>query len=273
MFGPAMFTLAMAPAIFAQKREAQSASSFSVENTNNGQTILITNSAFEMVGPAIPGRPQMGRLVLRKTVKSKAVVDDIGIEATTTVEAWPLGSDLKQKPLYSVTAKGIDPKTVNWDLFTIERGLEEDQWWTVYRLGDGRRLFDTHVPLTVFTVSRADGTGRYAGLEVAADDTRDTRLKDPHAVAVLRYAAPDRVIREAVITSDDTNQAVLLRSFADATRTLEFVEAAWALRISISQNYPSPPGTVTITVPIVRDDLDVAHAQAPMKVHVAALKR
>ena len=47
------------------------------------------------------------------------------MEATTKVEAWPLGADLKQKPLYAVTATGVDPKIVNSDLLVISRGLEE----------------------------------------------------------------------------------------------------------------------------------------------------
>jgi hypothetical protein len=45
------------------------------------------------------------------------------------------------------------------------------------------------------------------------------------------------------------------------------------LKISISQNYPSAPATVTLTIPIVRDDLDLAHAQMPEHLHVAAFKR
>ena len=44
---------------------------------------------------------------------------------------------------------------------------------------------------------------------------------------------------------------------------------AQALKISISQNYPSAPATVTIVVPIVRDDLDLAHAQMPPHLHMA----
>jgi hypothetical protein len=81
-------------------------------------------------------------------------------------------------------------------------------------------------------------------------------------------------MREALITSDDPKQAVSLRSFADATRTLTLVESpARALKIAISQNYPSAPATVTLTIPIVHDDLDLAHAQMPAHLHIAAFKR
>jgi hypothetical protein len=48
---------------------------------------------------------------------------------------------------------------------------------------------------------------------------------------------------------------------------------ARALKISISQNYPSAPTIVAITIPIVRDDLDVAQAQMPAHLHVGHFKR
>ena len=57
--------------------------------------------------------------------------DDIGMEASTTVEAWPLGVDLKQKPLYSVTVNGIEPHVVNGEVIVISRGLEETEWWSI----------------------------------------------------------------------------------------------------------------------------------------------
>jgi hypothetical protein len=66
----------------------------------------------------------------------------------------------------------------------------------------------------------------------------------------------------------------MLRSFADASRTVTPIgEPVRGLRISITQDYPSPPATVTITIPIVKDDLDVAHVQAPVHLHVASWKR
>ena len=82
--------------------------------------------------------------------------------------------------------------------------------------------------------------------------TRGRGLKEPH-VGVLTYASAERVLREALITSDDAKQAQTLRSFADASRSVTLVDTpAHALKISISQNYPSAPATVTIVVPIVR---------------------
>jgi hypothetical protein len=83
------------------------------------------------------------------------------------------------------------------------------------------------------------------------------------------------VIREALLTCDDSRQAQLLRSYFDSSRTLSEVETAKGafLKLTISQNYPSPPGTIEVQVPITRDDLDVAHAQVPPHLHLSAWKR
>ena len=56
------------------------------------------------------------------------------------------------------------------------------------------------------------------------DNAADAKLKDPHVVAVLTYASAERVLREALITSDDPKQAQTLRSFADASRSVTLVE-------------------------------------------------
>jgi hypothetical protein len=114
-------------------------------------------------------------------------------------------------------------------------------------------------------------TERYAGLEVPPDDARDARLKDPRVVAVLEYASEDQVIREALITCDDPRRARLLRSYEDESR--EFAGTSQGLTIAFSQNYPSPPDTVTVAVPILNDDLDLARAKLPSGLHIAAWAR
>jgi hypothetical protein len=166
-------------------------------------------------------------------------------------------------------------------------GLEDTEWWSVNKLGTGEHLFDTYVPLLNFSISREVQEMRYVGLEVPADDAKDKRLRDPHVVAVLSYASRDKVIREALLTADDPKQAQMLRSYDDATRKLTEVEResgaaiaakrapepARSLRLIISQNPPGPPNAITITIPILKDDLDLAHAQLPLKLHVAAWKR
>src|SRR5579862_4851026 len=107
--------VAALPLLLAQKRDAQSSSTFSFETKDGEKTVQIANVAYEVTGNGVPGLPRDERLVLRKTTKTKHAIDDIGIEASTTVEAWPLGADLKQKPLYSLTVSGIDP-VVNSDV-------------------------------------------------------------------------------------------------------------------------------------------------------------
>jgi hypothetical protein len=243
-------------------------------NKEGQQTVEITSVAYEVTSTGVPGRPQDQRLLLRTTTHTRQVLDEIGMEASTTVEAWPLGVDPKQNPLYALKVAGLDSKTLNGALLVVLRGLEDTEWWSVYKLGTGERLFDTYVPLLGFSIRRDILTMRYAGLEVPADDGTNARLKDPRVVAVLTYASGERVLREALITSDDPKQAQLLRSFADASRSVTLVETpARALKIAISQNYPSAPATVALTVPISHDDLDLAHAQMPARLHVVAWKR
>ncbi len=87
----------------------------------------------------------------------------------------------------------------------------------------------------------------------------------------MTYASGERVIREALITCDDPKRAVQLRSFDEASRNLSF--AANTIRLSIRQNYPSPPAVATLTIPVSKDDLDFSRAQMPPGLHVAAWKR
>jgi hypothetical protein len=239
--------------------QSQSPAGVTYSMKDGQQIIEITDVTYEVTSPLDK------RLLLRTTTRTKEVIDEIGMEASTTVEAWPLGVDIKQKPLYAIKTDGVDAKIVDGSLLTVLRGLEDTEWWSVYNLANGERLFDTYVPLLGFSIRRDIQTMRYVGLEVPV--TED-------AIAVLTYASAERVLREALITSDDPKQTQALRSFADASRSVTLVESpARALKISISQNYPSKPATVSITVPIVKDDLDLAHAQLPLHLHLAVFKR
>lgn len=252
---------------------------------DGAQTVEIHNVSFEVTWPGVPGRPRDERLLLRKTIKSKTTLGDIGVDANLTLEAWRLTDDLRQKPLYAISIPATDGHTADNAIFVAARGLEEVEWWSVYKLGTGQRLFDTYVPLVSFSISRDVLTTRYAGLEVPPDDAGDARLKQPNVVAVLTYASEDRVIREALITCDDRNRAAQLRSYADETRTLSLLERpttttagkpgepSRSLKISFSETYPSAPNTIDLVIPLAADDLDLAHAQLPAKLHVAAWHR
>jgi hypothetical protein len=264
----AVFLLAVL--VRAQQRpplHAQSASTIDFSSAADGSEMVeIRNISHEVTGTQVPGRPSGERLLLRKTTHSKQVLGDIGLEATVTLEAWRLGEDPRQKPLYTLTVAGEDARTIDNALLAVSRGLEETEWWSVYKLGSGQHLFDTYVPLLSFSISRETVTTRYVGLEVPPDDNKDARLKQPNVVGVLIYASEDRLIREALVTCDDPKQAQLLRSYADTTRAVSWTEGA--LKLSFSQNYPSPPNTVELRIPVRRDDLDLTHTQLPPRMHV-----
>lgn len=245
---------------------AQPAASYKYTVKGDEKTVEITNVSYEVI---------KSDLVLRKTTKSKQTIGDIGMEASTTTEAWKLGTDMKQKPLYSVTVEGTESRTIENEVFEVSRGLEEVDWWSVYRIANGAHLFDTYVPVVKFSTSRKEQILRYAGFEVPPDDSKDPRFNDRHVVGVVTYASEEKVIREGLITCDDPKLAVLLRSYADETRTLTQTGAVKSqnLRIGFSQNPPSPPAPLAVLVPIAGDDLDFAHATLPPRMHIAAWKR
>jgi hypothetical protein len=252
--------------------QAQSASGFTYSTTKDGQKVIdIRNVRYGVSSEGVPGLPPEQRLLLRVSTRNRQVLDEIGVRATVQLEAWPLGADPKTKPLYGTTITGTDAEIANGAVWVVSRGLEETEWWTVLKLATTQRLFDTYVPLVHFSISRETLTERYAGLEVPPDDTRDVRLREPHVVGVLEYASEDALMHEALLTCDDTERARLLRSYADVTRTL--TGALEGLTLTFSQNYPSPPAPVTVTVPVANDDLDLAHAKLPAGLHLAAFKR
>ena len=250
---------------------AQSASTIVDTVANDEETVEIRNVAYQVTGDSIAGRPPDQRLVLRKTVHTKEAIGDKGIEATVALEAWPLGAALEQKPLYAISLEGVDVRVKDNGLLVFDRGTEEVDWWSVYKLGTGQRLFDTYVPVLDFSISRENLTPRYVGLEVPPDDTPDARLKEPHVVGVLIYASEERVIREALITCDEPKRAQLLRSYSDMTRTVS--QASLTIRVSFTPNYPAKPATVEALIPIAGDNLDLARAQLAPGMHLRAWQR
>jgi len=279
-----IFAAGLASAAAAQKTatpplHAESASSINMTTAADGeQTLVIRNVSYELSGTAVPGLAPDARLLLRNTTSSKEVVGDIGVDSTVTLEAWPLGQDLAQKPLYSLTVNGGDGHTVDNALFVVAHDLNDDNpWWSAYKLATGQHLFDTYAPLLSFSIARDTVKTRYVGLEAPGDDVKDARLKQPNVVAVLTYASEEKVIREALLTCDDTGKATQLRSFADESRTLSLVEdpsqPTKTLKLYFSANYPSAPAPVEVRIPVRNDDLDLAHAQLPPKLHLSAWKR
>jgi hypothetical protein len=260
----------------ARKPFQSQATSSIVYRVDKGEEIIeTTNVAWQVTGTDIPGRPKNERLVLRITAKQTQTLGDIGSDAKVTVEAWTMGMDLESKPRYSVTQTGVEAHTLENALLQFGCGTEEVEWWSVYQLGTGKHLFDTHVPLVNFSTSRDIFTSRYGGLDVPPDDATDVRLKEPHIVAVLVYASSQTVIREALITADDVNRAKGLRSYADTHRTVTLRESPSLppiLRIRFVSNDKAEKETL-LEVPITKDDLDLDAAKVPAGLQVKAWKR
>lgn len=262
----------LAAALFAQDPKPFEAESSSTIKFAGG-AINIRNVTYE-IATNVPGRAPAELLLLQKTIQSKEVLGDIGVEATVQLDAWRFGDDVRQKPVYTLRVSGTEGHAVDNAIFVVSRGLEEVEWWSIYKLGSGQHLFDTYVPLLSVSISRDTVKMRYLGLEVPEDDTKDPRLKQPNVIAVLTYASETRVVREALLTSDDRQQATLLRSFADVTRALASDEApARSVKLTFRQNYPSPPNPAEVLIPIKGDDLDLANAKLPGKMHVVGWKR
>jgi hypothetical protein len=266
-------TLVLASACTQSQNRAESlpTSSIRYTQTDSSKTIEIQNVTYEVVGPGIIGRPKDEMLVLRKTTNSKQVVDEVGVAANTTVEAWPLGQDLKSMPVYTITTTGRDPLTMHGEIVVISRGLEDVEWWSVYKMGSGEHLLDTYAPIAAASINRELRTMRYVGLEVPPDDATDARFKANNIVGVLTYASSERVLREALITNEDAKAAQMMRSYFDSMRTVDFDGSR--IRISITENYPSTPKAVTIEVPVTEDDLDLTGSKTPTGIHIAAWQR
>jgi hypothetical protein len=273
-----LFPLGVSCALLAQPPKplhSQASSSIDFTTAADGSsTVEIRNVAYEISGANVPGRPPDDRLLLRKIIRTKEVLGDIGVEANLTLEAWRLGDDLRNRSLYTLTVSGDDGNVRDNALFVVSRGLEEVEWWSVYKLGNGQHLFDTYVPLTSFSISRETVTTRYVGLDVPSDNEADARLKQPNVVAVLTYASESRIIREVLLTCDDKQQAKLLRSYADVTRSLSVSESqSRTITLTFRQNYPSPPKPIELLFPLKGDDLDLPDAQLPAKFHATAWRR
>jgi len=151
--------------------------------------------------------PVQAQLVLHKTETTRQVVGEKGMEAATVLEV----STADKKRLYTLKVEGVDGRTMNDELFVVARGLEDVEWWSVYRLADGKPMFDTHVPVV-------QAGKLYAGFDVPADG--DPRLKNSRLVGVVNMAGASGAVRRVEVHCADANRAALLRSYWDARRTL-----------------------------------------------------
>lgn len=239
---------------------AQAPSTFRVSGKAGEEAIEIRNISYEVSGP------EGNLLALRKTEQTRRVVGDKGMEATTTLEVWPLRADQRQKPLYTLKVAGVDGRTMDSALFVVTRGLEDVEWWSVYRLTDGKPMFDTHVRMVRFSTSNDVQTVRYAGFEVPPDG--DARLKDETLIGVLHYAMADRELRQVEFRCADKNRARLLRSYWDVQRTFEFAAGRKALVLKITESQPD----IAIEIPLEGEDLAVGKAKLPAGIRATAVR-
>lgn len=259
----------------AANRSAEATSSFAMHAEGGQSVVEISNVTFETTGSFIPGRPQDERLLLRISTRTREVIGDKGADASVTVEAWPLGSDMAAAPLYAATRDGVGAEIVDNALLVFDRSNEDLAWWSVHALGTGEPMFDTHVPLRSFSLSREVQELRYAGLEVPPDDAADPRLRAPDVVGVLAYASPERVLTRLLITCGDAERAAMLRSYWDTTRELSVIfdgnlsgRPARKLLITwqatgLDQTDMTVPVVDIAAIPLSADDLDLANAQLP----------
>jgi len=242
--------------------QTQAASSLRYGRNNNGEdTVDITNTTFELA--QVTGGT---RLILSKTHSEHNVIDSEGNEPKITVEAWPLGVNPKEKPLYRIALDGNDAAVAGNALLVFDR-TQEAPFWSVYHLDSGKPFFDTHARLLHFSITPVVQTDRYAGLEISNDDTKDARLKGRGAVGLLTYASPERIIRQAVISCDDPGRAAVLHSLADTS-----FELAWenhSIRVVLT---PFQKPAVVIMIPVAGDDLDVGRARIPAGLRVTPIK-
>ena len=213
---------------------AQSASSLTVTGKQGEEAVAIRNVSYELAA----------KTVLRKTEQTRQVIGDKGMEASTLIEAWPLGVDRKEKPKYTIKVEGVDARSLNYDLLIVTRGLEDTQWWSLYRLADGKPLFNTFVrPIHI------PDTMTYAGYDVPADG--DPRLKNPKLIGVIHLAGAEGTPRRIEIHANDAKRALVLRSFADVTPSLEFNYTKKVLVLTIRDAQPDARIEIPLNAPAV----------------------
>jgi hypothetical protein len=252
----------------------QSPSSIKLTVKGDEKIVEVHNVAYQYTGTRISGRPEDERLTLRTTIHESVSLGDMQEPGTVMLEAWPLGVDLKQKPLYVVKMSGTEARTLDDALWVVNLGYEVPEW-SILKLGTGQHMFDTHVELLRFSITPEIQTMRYVGVEIPPDDAKDARLKDPHVVAVVSYSSEAKVIREVLITHDNPARARELRSYFDILHSATFVpDAVKKIKISFRAANPRDKmAPVDVVVPLKGDDLNPVAAQLPPGMHAAVWKR
>lgn len=265
----ALFLLCAVSAPLCAQVNARSTSTFSYHEKDGEKTVEIANTAYQVTQVY---EPRQSWLVLRTTTRSKEVLDEKGWESKVTLEAWPMGADVNQKPLYALQLKGSEATLLGGALWQVlDEATDPDvPVWSVYQVATGRPIFQSFVaPLSLRVATDPAHQlfeDRYAGLYVPPDDAADARLRDKHVVAVLSYASAGGVLREALLTCDDIARAADLRSYGDTERALTFIDSPATVQIRFK------PGPV-VRIPVSDKDFDWSHTVVPAGLHVHPWKR
>ena len=209
-------------------------STFAVTGNQGEEAVEIRNVTYELAG----------KTVLRKTEQTKQVIGDKGMQASTLIEAWPLGVDRKEKPKYTVKVAGVDARSLDNELIIVSRGLEDVQWWSLYRLSNGQTLFNTFVRPV-----RVPDSALYAGYDIPADG--DPRLKNPKLIGVVVIGGAEGPVRRVELQTSDPKRARVLRSMADVEPRLEFNTAKKVLVLTIKNGEPDARVEIPLTGPAV----------------------
>jgi hypothetical protein len=248
---------------------ARSSSTFGYREKDGEKTVEITNVAYQVTQVY---EPRQSWFLLRTTTRSKQVLDEKGWESKVTLEAWPLGTDPAQKPLYSLELNGSEATLLGGALWQVlDEATDPDvPVWSVYQVATGKRFFESFVaPLTLRVVTDPKQQvfeERYAGFYVPPDDAPDARLREKRVVGVLSYASAGSVLAEALLACDSAARAADMRSYWDTERAFTFIESPAAVQIRFK------PGPV-VRIPVHEKDLDWAHAVVPAGCHINPWKR
>lgn len=244
--------------------------------TKSGDEEAVDNTRFEFT--ACGSSVAADRLLLRLRLTSKSNTQEIGMKGEVRLDAFPAASGTRAPPVYSVAAEGSEGRILTEPcLFALNRGLEEFDWWEVYSLRNGKRLFQSSSEPFVFSFMIEDDIRQTdtAGLYVPPDDETDAALKQPNIAGVVALTQDDKLQTLAVIRIQDKARAQQLRSYADERRYLSIIDARTGVSLgqaSGEKRLSQRPlaleiywavANLRLQIPVTKTGLDLRHATLP----------
>jgi hypothetical protein len=270
--------LVIAGSLAARSAEAPGYSVEAISHaTKSGDDEALDNTSFEFTGCGLSAAAD--RLLLRLRLTSKSNTQEIGTEGQVRLDAFPATTGTSAAPIYSIAAEGSDGRFLTEPcLFALNRGLEEFDWWEVYSLRNGKRLFQSSSEPFVFSFMIEDDIRQTdtAGLYVPPDDETDATLKQPDIAGVVALTQDDKLQSLAVIRIQNKVRAQELRSYADERRYLSIIDARTGASLgqaSGEKQLSQRPlaleiywaaANLRLKVPVTKTGLDLAHATLPL---------